>query len=220
MKESLIATWPHSTCRVLKIEVSFQVCWNCWWVVNEVGQSTIWLPDTPALTCFCTIWSWGLGKRTLMFDSGFCVDMYVNGHWFQDLMVLSNASEIHRNFVTFHSIGIFMPETNIDSTWTSMVGFGYFSWESAYFRGELFISREWIYKLFFCKKQLTIFTGLPTSTSIFAHRKKKTTGKMSGKTTGCRPVKTPFESWWFTNCLSVQSSIKTTTWTLQVVWRI
>ena len=60
----------------------------------EVGQSTIWRPDTPALTCFCTVWSWGLGKRTLMFDSGFGVDMYVNGHWFQDIMVLSNASVI------------------------------------------------------------------------------------------------------------------------------
>ena len=103
-----------------------------------------------------------------------------------------------------------------------MVGFGYFSWlgfglfqrRTVHFKGvDLQVA--------FLQKTAHYFLPVswPISTSISAHRK-KTTGKISGKTTGCRPVKTPFESWWFTNYLSVQSSRKTTTWTLQVVWEI
>ena len=169
MKERLIATWPNSTCWVLKIECSFQVCWNCWWVVN---------------------WSWSKYDMTSRHTSFnvFLHSMILRTRkknsyvwlWFRCWYVCQRALvsrhhgtvECFSNSVAFHSIDIFMPETNIDSTWTSMVGFGYFSWESAYFRGELCISRECIYKLFFAKNSSTIFTSLPTSTSISAHLKK------------------------------------------------
>lgn len=37
-----------------------------------------------------------LGKRTLMFNSAFGVDMYLNEHWFQDIMLLSNSVAVQR----------------------------------------------------------------------------------------------------------------------------
>ena len=155
MKERLIATWPNSTCWVVKIEWSFQVCWNCWWVVN---------------------WSWSkynMTSRHILHNMILRTrkknsDVWL---WFRCQYVCQRTLvsrhhgtvECFRNSVPFHSIDIFIPETNINSTWTFMVGFGYFSWLGfGLFQMRTVDSKGVYLQVVFCKNSslfLHIFTN-------------------------------------------------------------
>lgn len=103
----------HSTCWVLKVEVSFQVCWNCWSVVNWSWSKYNMTSRHTSLNVFLH----NMILRTQKKNS----DVW---HWFRCRYVCHRTLfwrhhgtvECFRNSVTFHSIGILMPETSINST--------------------------------------------------------------------------------------------------------
>lgn len=197
MKERLIATWPNSTCWVLKIEFSFHVCWNCWWVLN-------WSWSKYHMTSWHTSFNVFLHNmilRTRKKNS----DVWL---WFrcwyacQRTLVSRHHGTVgcFRNSVTFHNIDIFMPETNINSSWTFMVGFGYFSWLGFGLFQRRTVHFKGVYlQVVFLQKTAHFFLPVswPTSTSIFARR----LGKSRVKQQVADLSRPPIERWWFTNYL-------------------